>query len=191
MGGQETDELNVFDWIWKEKPTPDFLVMSKKELDYYNHVVKQINEGKFKMARVADPDDVEEGTEEGTEETTENDEPVDKVKRGRPKGSGGVKNTTAFHGIVLTKRGIPKRVIVTHVMGKNVRVVSASNPDMEPKRILINSVRHFDSDVFDQLQERGNKIDGAIDQNFGLFNQLKPLNAPKRVAASTDPLDDL
>lgn len=189
MEGQAKDELS-------KMSTEQILekhIYSARPMKYGTLYLKQEIK---KMAKVMQDDLEDENTVDDTDEiegaAEENAEPVIATKgRGRPKGSGGVKSTTAFHGVVLTKRGVPKRVIVTHVMGKNVRVVSQSNPQMEPVRILINSVRHFEEDIFEQLQERGTKIEGAIDQNFGLFNQLKPLNAPKRIAANTDPLDDL
>lgn len=151
---------------------------------------------KKKMAKNVEVDDLDETEpdmeEEDTEDTEEEDTPVtEKRGRGRPKGSG-FKKTSQFHAITLTKRGIPKRIIVTHVMGKNVRAVSAKNPDMDPVRLLITNVRYFDEDTFAQLESRAEKINNAIDQNFGLFNQLKPLNAPKRIGIkSIDPADDL
>lgn len=134
-----------------------------------------------------EPDDIEEETED-TEETP--------VKRGpgRPKGS---KSTTPsnptknFHAIVMSKRGAPKHVIVTHVMGKNCRVVSASNPNMDAIRVPVGNVAHYNEEVFEQLTERYNKIANAVDANFGLFKQLKPVNAPKRVAKVVDPIEDL
>lgn len=145
---------------------------------------------KFKVAKNQAMDDLDEvePDDNDIEET-----PVVR-KAGRPKGSGnsGAK-TTAFHGITLTKRGIPKRIIVTHVMGKNVRAVSAKNQNMDPITLTISSVRHFDEDTFEQLEARGEKINAAVDQNFGLFNQLKALNSPKRGASlkNVDPAEAL
>lgn len=194
------DELiwnELFEWdkligevLWKtcEKLQKDIDEMMKKP-SYYERKIS-------KMAKVLenDPDDLDEvepdEAEDDNDEAEDSDTPA--KKRGRPKGSGVKSKTTAFHGIVLTKRGVPKRIIVTHVMGKNVRAVSASNPDMDPVRLQINNVRHFDEDIYNTLVSRGEKIVGAIDQNFGLFNQLKPLNAPKRIGVkSSDPADDL
>lgn len=163
-------------------------------LDLFDAVNLQMEIKLPKNAVVDDLDEVE--PDEGTEDNNEVSEPV-KRGPGRPKGSGTgttkSTKTSAFHAITLTKRGIPKRIIVTHVMGKYVRAVSASNQNMEPVRLLISNVRHFDEDTFENLNSRGEKINNAVDQNFGLFNQLKALNAPKRGPSLkvSDPAEEL
>lgn len=148
----------------------------------------------IKMAK-PELDDLDE--QEPTDEVeTDNDTTETQVKRGpgRPKGSTNAKSNTPtknFHAIILTKRGEPKHIIVTHAMGKNVRAISANNTEMDPVRLPVGNVYHYDEEAFNQMSARYDKIKALMDQNFGIQKQLKPVNAPKRVARIVDPVEEL
>lgn len=142
-------------------------------------------------------EDDSEGEEEEDEDAEEESEDVEedgpKKSRGRPKGS---KNKPEPEGkksvgIVLLKSGVPKKVSILKVMGKNVKVTKPGKHDFPPVRVPITDVRLYSKEAYEALEELSTKIQALRDKQLGIFAKLGNLTARKGVAKKTNLLEEL
>lgn len=134
-----------------------------------------------------DSDDEEEETEDSDDDETEEEEKP--RRRGRPKGAKSKNTKERSTGIIL-RQGLPKKVKIVRVMGKNVKVGKyGSSDDSVTVRIPVSDVYIYDDDVYNKMVANGEKITALRDKNFALLKNLQPVISAKKVG-KVDPLSD-
>lgn len=153
-----------------------------------------------------DDEEAEDDSEDDEDEEDENDEeeeeekPVKKAKRGRgrpagvPNKKGKLANKSGKLGLIL-RNGIPKKVQIVKVMGKNVKICKPGTKpnaegDIPGVRYPITEVYMFDSDVFDKMTANAEKMTAISDKNYALLKTLQPVVSNKPAAGKRDPLED-
>lgn len=149
----------------------------------------------------SEDEDVEEEEEESEEDDEEEEAPVKSSKkkrgRGRPPGTknkkGQLANKTGKLGIIL-RNGIPKRVQIVKVMGKNVKICKpGSKPNADGEipgvRYPITEVYMFDDEVFEKMGANAERMSTFSDKNYALLKTLQPVVSNK-VVGKRDPLED-
>lgn len=157
---------------------------------------EETEDGEEETEEEEESEDEEESDEEEEEEADE-DEPAAKPEkrgRGRPKGTAKSSNLKKgkLLGIVLVN-GLPKRVQIIKVMGRNVRAtkVGEKNPEDNNLRIPISDVFEYEEAIFEKMQDRAEKIKRLIDANISdATNRLRPISAPRKMARKGNPLED-
>lgn len=152
---------------------------------------------------VEEDDDEEEEEEDSDDEEEEDEAPVKSkkvVKRGRgrpansPNKTPSVRSKVGKLGIIL-RNGIPKRVQIVKVMGKNVKVCKpGTKPDtdgsMPGVRIPITEVYMFEDSVFEKMSANAEKMTAISDKNYALLKTLQPVVSGSKAAGKRDPLED-
>jgi len=174
---------------------------------------KRVDDLEDELENEEEAEEEEEGTEEETEEDADEetdgeeeaedgeedeDEKPAKRKAGRPKGSGAGKDTRQdtikkgkLIGVVL-RGGIPKRVQIIKVMGRNVKATKVGEKDVTKSlRIPISDVFEYEEAIYEKMQLRAEKIQRLIDANISdATNRLRPIAAPRTSVRTGDPMQD-
>lgn len=137
-------------------------------------------------------EEAEEDEDAGENEPEDEDEDEDKQKKvAKGKVNGKAKTKGRLIGIVL-RDGIPKRVQIVKVMGRNVKATKVGEKDeSKALRIPISDVFEYDEAVYDKMMIRAEKIIRLKEANVSdATNRLKSIAAPRSMVRRGDPMRD-
>lgn len=141
-----------------------------------------------------DEEEESEEEDEDEEEESEEEDGEEKPKkgRGRPAGTKNkpVDKAEGKQGIILLRTGVPKRVDILKVMGKNVKVRKPGDKAAPVIRIPITEVRLNDDEAFEKMEGIAEKITQLIDKNMGTYSKLMTV-AARKSQQKRNPIEDL
>lgn len=164
---------------------------NKKDVEDDLDLENEEEEDEEEESEEEDEDEEEEKSEEENE-GEEEDKPKKKGKAGRPAGSKGKKSESVEgkQGIILLRTGVPKRVDIIKVMGKNVKVRKPGDKTAPVIRVPITEVRLNDDEAFEKMEGIAEKITQLIDKNVGTYSKLMTV-AARKSQQKRNPIEDL
>lgn len=165
---------------------------NKKDVEDDLDLENEEEEDEEEESEEEDEDDEEEKSEEESEEDEGEKVSKKKGKAGRPAGSKGKKSESVEgkQGIILLRTGVPKRVDILKVMGKNVKVRKPGDKAAPVIRIPITEVRLNDDEAFEKMEGIAEKITQLIDKNMGTYSKLMTV-AARKSQQKRNPIEDL